>query len=69
MTRFTKTWIVKSESNIEYCWDQETASRFNEETWEADWKRNEDEIILNWEKDIFLNRQHMNKDEEQEIEQ
>ncbi len=55
MMKFTKIWITESENNIEYCWDQETALRFNEETWKTDWKENEDEIILSWRKSIFLN--------------
>jgi len=68
MMRFTETWITKLESNIEYCWNQETALRSNEETWEADWKESKDEIILSWRKSIFLNKQHTDKDEKQEIE-
>jgi len=66
--KFTETWITESENNIKYCWDQETALRSNEETWKTDWKRSEDEIILNWRKSIFSTEQHMNKDEKQEIE-
>jgi hypothetical protein len=31
--RFTKSQIKKLKSNFEYCWDQETASRFNKKTW------------------------------------
>ena len=68
MMKFTKIWITESENNIEYCWDQETALRFNEETWKTDWKENEDEIILSWKKSIYLNKQHINKDKKQEIE-
>jgi len=69
MMRFTKTWIIKLKSNIEYHWNQETALRSNEETWKTDWKENEDEVILSWRKNIFLNEQHTNKDKKQEIEQ
>jgi len=68
MKRFTKTWITESESDIEYYWDQETASRSDEETWKADWKENKNKIILSWKKNISLNRQHTNKDKKQEIE-
>jgi len=60
--RFTEIWIMKLESDIEYYWNQETALRLNEEAWKTDWKENEDEIILNWRKNIFLNRQHTDKD-------
>jgi len=67
--RFTETQITKLKSNIEYCWNQETALRFNEETWKRDWVENEDEIILNWKENIFLNEQHINENEKQEIEQ
>jgi len=42
--------------------------RSNEQTWKTDWKKNEDEIILSWKKNIFLNEQHTDKDKKQEIE-
>jgi len=67
--RFTKTWIMKSESDIKYCWNQKTALRSEKETWEADWKENEDKIILSWRKNISLNKQHANEDKKQEIKQ
>jgi len=35
----------------------------------TDWKESKDEIILNWEKSIFSNKQHTNEDKKQEIEQ
>ena len=69
MMRFIETWITKLESDIEYCWNQKTASEFNEETWETEEKRNRIWIILSWEENIFLNRQHINENEKQKIEQ
>jgi len=69
MTRFTETWITELKSNIEYCWNQETALRSNRETWMTGWKESKDEIILSWRRSISLNRQHINKDKKQEIEQ
>ncbi len=69
MTRFIKIWITKSESDTEYHWDQETALRSNRETWKAGWKENKDEIILDWRKSIFLNKQYINKEKKQEIRQ
>jgi len=53
--RFTKTWITKLKNNIKHHWNQETASRSNEKTWEAERKRNRIWIILSWREDIFLN--------------
>jgi len=67
--RFTKTWIIESESNTKYCWDQETALRSNRETWKTDWKENENEVILDWRNNMFLSKQHTNKDKKQEIRQ
>jgi len=69
MMRFIKTWITELKSDIKYYWDQKTASRSNRETWTADWKESKERIILNWKKSIFLNRQHINEDKKQEIEQ
>jgi len=66
--RFIKTWITKSESDTEYCWNKETALRSDEETWRTEEKRHRIQIILSWRKSISLNRQHMNEDEKQEIE-
>ena len=67
--RFIKTWITELKSDIKYYWDQKTASRSNRETWKTDWKENEDDIILDWRNNIFLSKQHTNKDKKQEIRQ
>jgi len=69
MMRFTETQIVKLESDIEYCQNQKTASRFNRETWRAEEKENRIWIILSWRENIFLNEQHINEDKKQEVEQ
>ncbi len=58
--------ILKSESNIEYCWAQETACWSYEENWEVEGTNNRDKIIWGWWESIFIDEQHVNKEEEQE---
>ena len=60
---------MKLKNNIKHHWNQKTALRFNEETWKRDWKKNRSEVILNWKKSLFLNKQYLNKNKKQEIQQ
>jgi hypothetical protein len=41
MMRFMKSWITESISDLKYHWDEETASRSNEKTWQTDRKKKE----------------------------
>jgi molybdenum cofactor biosynthesis enzyme MoaA len=51
----------KVKSNFKHCQNQETASRSNEKTWQTDRKENRSKIILDWRRNIFLNKQHLNE--------
>jgi hypothetical protein len=55
-------------SDFEYHWDQETASRSNEKTWQTEETRHRSEIILDWRKSIFWMNNIWTKTK-QEIEQ
>ncbi len=66
LIRFMSAQILKSESNIEYCWAQETACWSYKENWGAEEMNNKDKIIWGWWESIFMDEQHVNEEEEQE---
>ncbi len=66
MKRSVSAWILKLESNVEHCEAQETAYWSYKENWRAEEMNNRDKIIWDWWKNISMNEQHMNKEEEQE---
>ncbi len=69
MTRTASAQITKSESNIEYCRDQEVAQGFDEQNSTANRTNNRDKTFHDWRKSLSKNKQHSCKAKKQEVEQ
>ncbi len=69
MTRTASTQITKSESNIEYCRDQEVAQGSDEQNSTANRTNNRDKTFCGWRESLSKNKQHSYKAKKQEVEQ
>ncbi len=69
MTRTMSTQITKSESNIEYCKDQEVAQGSGKQNSTANRTNNRDKTFCGWRESLSKNKQHLCKAKKQEVEQ